>query len=229
MANSARRSGRAGGLRRCAWLVIAALAGAVLSGCGFGSGPLLSANGQKGFSSCTPAPNPPAGITTWSTPVAFALDNYYNTASSPVTVTSVTLIDAHHLKIRGALVYEMVHSQHPLQQVVAWTGMAGAASKARIPAAEWAARQPVPGAVIPVERFHQGRPGPQARDLYEIVADISATSPDGGWATGESVTYTYRGSTYTVQSLTGYAIGDTLADPNYCQAQLNAISAAWAN
>ena len=94
----------------------------------------------------------------------------------------------------------------------------------------WAGRQNVPGAVIPPETSTIGTPGPDARDEYEVVLDISAKTPAGGWAIGQRVTYRQGNGQYTVRAYTGYAIGPPRTgrpgSPE-CQAQWAAITAAW--
>jgi hypothetical protein len=185
---------------------------------------LVSEPGQRGFNSCPTAPNPPAGVTTWSTPIGFALDRYDNTTSLPVPITSVALLDAHHRKVHGALVYEIVHSQHPLPYTAPRAGLAAAARKDRVPAAEWVARQPVPGA-HPPRALPPGpaRPaGPRhLRDRRRDVGD------QPGRRLG------HRREHYLPDrdppSLAGYAISGTLTNPDYCRPQMNAINHAWAN
>jgi hypothetical protein len=91
----------------------------------------------------------------------------------------------------------------------------------------WARRQSVPGAVIPPQTSTIGTPGPNARDTYEVVLDISAKTPSGGWAIGQQVTYRQGNAQYTIRSYTGYAIGPPGPDGPKCQTQQNAIKAAW--
>jgi hypothetical protein len=92
----------------------------------------------------------------------------------------------------------------------------------------WAHRQSVPGAVIGPQISTIGTPGPDARDTYAVVIDISAKTPAGGYAIGQQVTYRQGNAQYTIRSYTGYVI--TPPGPDFwpkCQARENAIAAAW--
>lgn len=217
------QAGKLSGLARMARAVAAAaLTGAVVSACGSPSaGPLIGYTGVIGDTTCVPAPDLPGPINQWDTPIGFTSDWFINVSrSTPVTVESVTLLHPHNLVLRGALVYEMAHSQHPLIQNDAWSDMGTS-----VPVALWARRQPVPGAVIPP--YHG--PGPPYRpsyklNIYIIAAEVSDATPDGGWALGESVTYRADGHTYTVNGYTGFGIG--VPGPNFCQVQIKAMEAA---
>ena len=145
-----------------------------------------------------------------------------NTSAAPLEIESVSLIDPHGLVLHGAVVYEMRHSEHPLINAAGWQLMGQGAD----PGA-WAHRQPVPGAVIPPGTSANGTPGANARDLYVVVPDISAATPAGGWAIGLQVTYRQGGTRYTFRSYEGYAIGPPGPDGPRCQAQEDAIRAAW--
>jgi hypothetical protein len=87
------------------------------------------------------------GIVSWHTPIAFALDSYYNRSRHPLTIESVALVDPHNVALHGALLYAIPQSRHPLIMETAWDTL----SRYARPGA-WAARQSVPGAVIPVPR-----------------------------------------------------------------------------
>jgi hypothetical protein len=221
---------RAGDARIC-WtsrlacvLAIASVIAAGVAACGSGSapGPLAADVAQKASASCVPAPNLP-DIKAWNTHIGFALDMFVNVSRSPLTVESVSLIDAHNLTLHGALVYEMAHSQHAMITETAWNLMGDS-----VPPAARGGIHAVPGAMIAA-----GQPTTNFRpryslNIYEIVPDISATTPGGGWALGESVKYQAAGKTYTVATYTGYAIGVAPAvSKNYCKAQLAAINAAF--
>ncbi|MCW2932226.1 MAG: hypothetical protein JWM19_3188 [Actinomycetia bacterium] len=70
-------------------------------------------------------------------------------------------------------------------------------------------------------------PGPHARDEYQVALDISAKTPAGGYAIGHQITYRQGSTQYTIRTYTGYAIGPPGPDGPKCQAQENAIAAAW--
>jgi hypothetical protein len=179
---------------------------------------------QEGVKGCAEAPNvaPSAKTPAWNSPVGWALDWYYNRSASPVEIESVSLIDSHNLILHGAIVYEMRHSEHPLIQADGWVVMSQGAD----PGA-WARRQSVPGAVIPPQASTIGTPGPHARDEYEVVLDISAKTPGGGWSIGQQVRYRQGNAHYAIRSYTGYAIAPPGPDGPKCQAHENAIAAAW--
>jgi hypothetical protein len=150
---------------------------------------------------------------------------FVNESHSPLTIESVSLIDPHNLTLSGALVYEMAHSQHPLLQ----TGGLADLGKS-VPTADWARRQPVPGAVIAA-----GHPGTKllpspSLNIYEIVPAVEQKAPGGGWALGEIVSYQASGQTYTIRAYTGYGIGVPTANShskNHCTAQLKVINTAF--
>jgi hypothetical protein len=91
----------------------------------------------------------------------------------------------------------------------------------------WARRQSIPGAVIPPQTSTISAPGPNARDEYQVALDISAKTPEGGYAIGHQITYRQGNTQYTIRTYTGYAIGPPGTDGPKCQAQENAIAAAW--
>lgn len=209
---------------------IAALAAAALlpTGCSSVSGsagqPLGLDTQQEGVRSCEAAPTeiPSAGIPKWNSPIGWALNSYYNSSTSPIELESVSLIDSHGLVLHGVTVYEMRHSENPLILSDGWGHMSQGASPSM-----WAGRQSVPGAVIPPETSTIGTPGPNARDVYQIVIDVSASTPAGGYAIGQQVTYRQGNTQYTIRSYTGYAIGPPGPNGPKCQTQENAIVAAW--
>jgi hypothetical protein len=218
-----RASGQAAGSARrlvaCALICAAALITLAACGDSPGAGPLAAAVDQKGMVNCSPAPNPGSAITTWHTPVWFALDMFVNTSRSPLTVESVSLIDPHNLTLRGALVYQMTHSQHPLIQAGALADLANS-----VPAAYWARRQFVPGAVIAAGHPVRSFAASPSLNIYEIVPAVAQKTPHGGWALGEIVTYRAGGQTYTVTAYTGYVVS---RGGNACNPFDNAVFAAF--
>ena len=201
-----------------AWLL------AACSAAGSAGQPLAVGVVQEGVKACAEAHNmaPSVGVPAWDSPMSWAFDWYYNQSMSPVEIESVSLMDPHGLILHGAIVYEMPHSENPIIQVDGWALLAKHANPS-----VWARRQNIPGAVIPAETSTIAAPGPHARDEYEVVLDISAKTPDGGWAIGQQVTYRQGNTQYTIRSYTGYAIGPPGPDGPKCQAQTAAISAAW--
>jgi hypothetical protein len=212
-------------IRYSAAAVLAASA-LLLAACSSGSGgsagqPLVDPVIQEGEQVCASAPNVAADDTpAWNSPVGFALNWYYNASASPVEVESVTLIDPHNLILHQAVVYEAKREQHQLIQVDGWPLI----SKNSDPSA-WAQRQGIPGAVISPD---PPNPGPTGHDAYEVVLDISAKTPAGGYATGQQVTYRQGSAQYTIRSYAGYAISPPGPDGGTrCTALSNAINAAW--
>jgi hypothetical protein len=198
---------------------------AVVAGCADSPprGPLAADVAQKSSATCVPAPNPGSAITSWHSTIWFALDMFVNQSRSELTIESVSLIDPHNVTLRGALVYEMAHSQHPLLQ----TGGLADLGKS-VPTADWARRQPVPGAVIAAGHKGMKLLPSASLNIYEIVPAVEQKAPGGGWALGEVVSYRASGQTYTVRAYTGYAIGVPAANSkDSCSAQLKAINAAF--
>jgi hypothetical protein len=173
-------------------------------------------------------PNSPAdGLDSWATPVAYAEDMYWNQGSAPLTVESVSLLDPHNLILHGSLVYEMAHARHPLPISWAWADVGS-----KVPPSEWRARQPIPGAVSPPSASPVETNGTLSNkvNLYEIVLDISAATPVGGWALGEVVTYKAGGVSYVFTAKTGLGIGTSrLPAKDSCNAQITAIVAGFAH
>jgi len=69
--------------------------------------------------------------------------------------------------------------------------------------------------------------GDATQGAHEVVLDVSAKTPAGGYAIGQQVTYRQGNAQYTIRSYTGYAIGPPGPGGPKCQAQENAITAAW--
>jgi hypothetical protein len=209
---------------------LALAATVLLTACSaFSSGgqPLVMGTTQKGVEACAEAPNryPSAGIPAWNSGVDYAFNWYYNSSAAPITIESVSLIDDHNLILHGAIVYEMPHSENPLGAVFGWSVFSHYASPVL-----WARRQGIPGAVIPPQTSTISAPGPGARDEYQVVLDISAETPAGGYAIGDQITYRQGGTQYTMRSYSGYAIGPPGGSGGpKCDAQENAINAAWQN
>jgi hypothetical protein len=207
--------------RRLAAVLASAAVLTMLAGCESSQDdPLIAVIVQGGMASCTPAPNPDSAITTWHSPVWFTTAWFVNQSRSPLTIESVTLIDPHNVTVRGVLVYEMAHGRHPLTQDGGLADLAGS-----VPAADWARRQRVPGAVIGAGRPFKNKPSTSA-NLYQIAPAVAQTAPGGGWAIGEVVTYRASGQTYSVRAYVGYGIGVPGADN--CTPQIKAINAAFA-
>ena len=214
--------------RRRRGALLTGLAGvglALTAGCGgAGDSPLFSLSGQKGVTVCMSVGPKGATISRWDTPVGMAFGMYYNQSWAPAKVMSVSLLDPHNLAVRGAVVYKMAQYQHPLPYAWPWAD-AIAGGK---PRPEWAARQQVPGAVIPPE----GGPVPANivaahPDVYQVAAEVQAITPGSAWAAGYAVTYRVTSGTYTVTTLDALAIGDGPPSSRACDAPLAAINAAW--
>jgi hypothetical protein len=161
----------------------------------------------------------------WDSQVGSLGGMYYNQSSTPVTVESVSLLLPHNLILHGAIVYEMAHYAHSLPFQSSWDREGSGQ-----PAALWAARQRIPGAVIPpgigplaLDDFSKKNP-----DVYEIAVDISAASPAGGWTPGVVVKYRARGRAYTATLMIGLAIASTsTSTSNDCNAETHAIQGSW--
>jgi hypothetical protein len=169
-----------------------------------------------------PAPNPGASIPAWNSPVGFSLDWYENTSSAPVTIESVSLIDPHNLVLRGAVIYQGTSRKHSVDLSDGWKLMGRYAD----PNA-WAHRQGVPGAVIPAQTSQKGTTATDPPE-YDVILDISAKTPAGGYASGQQVTYKQGNNQYTIRTYSGYAISPP--EPNgdtRCHAMLNAVETAW--
>jgi hypothetical protein len=212
-----RRCGATGLLSRIC-LILGLLVLPACDATGPGSAPLYSAEIPGGLSYCQAVPAPAAEIDTWHSPVGFALDMYYNQSRLPLTVESVRLLDPHNLVSHGGLVYEMYQDEHPLISAAAWDHMGQGA-----PARLWAARQAIPGAVIaPGHGLPPGLLPSKRFNMWEVAVDVSAVTPDGGWALGEVVTYRADGTLYTTTAETGIAIGS-----GDCAPQFKEINAAF--
>jgi hypothetical protein len=201
----------------------ALLFGVLAAACGSGSasGPLVALTFPSGY--CLPSdPN-------WGSPMGFTTDWYANRGQHPAVIKSLRLLAPHGLVLHGAVVYEMEHSQHVLYQANSWPDIGKGASSTL-----WARRQPIPGAVIPPGHAKGVLIRASKQDnLYVIVEDVSATTPAGGWALGEVVSYQSDGSTYTVEDHTGIAIASTThseaaADTKGCNESSAAFNQAFA-
>lgn len=192
--------------------------------------PLASGVVQKGAQYCIAVPSLPVNdVPEWNSPIGWAVDWYRNVSAAPAEIESVSLIDSHGFVLRGAVVYDMRHSEHPLITVDGWPLISTGAD----PQA-WADRESIPGAVIPPGASPIETPGPNAPDEYTVVLDISAKTPAGGWAIGQQVTYRQGNSHYTIRSYTGYIVGPPGPGPGGrgnpdCGAQSAAITTAWSH
>jgi hypothetical protein len=197
----------------------------VVTACASGgsSGPLVVGIQQEGMSSC--ARSYSDGPRAWDAPTGYAEDAYWNGSSASLTIESVALIDPHNLVLHGSVLYRMPHDQHPLPISYPWVQEGQG-----VPPADWRARQRGPGAVMPpiggpveVNGHVNGKV-----DRWEIAVDVSAATPAGGWALGEIVRYQAGGHSYTAEARTGMGIGTSLDPARSCDAQMNAIQAAFA-
>jgi hypothetical protein len=189
---------------------------------GGGAGPLV-AQSNKAAKSCAPAPNKVASdaIPAWNSPVGFTGALYYNPTASPVTVESVSLIGAHNLVLHKAIVYQTRREQNQLAPANGWPAISLGSDQA-----SWARRQPVPGAVIDPDPPNAGD---NSHNSYQVVVDVTAKTPAGGYAIGQEVSYRQGSTVYTVRDYSGYAIsppGGPMSGTR-CQAYWNAISTAW--
>ncbi|MGH3277121.1 MAG: hypothetical protein ACRDNZ_22680, partial [Streptosporangiaceae bacterium] len=225
------------GLRTCAVrLAITVLLAAGVTACASlssGQGPLRlnqGNNGQQGGISLCMANVPASGMLTWHTPVGFALDMYWDQSAKPLTITSVSLLDPHNLVLHGSVLYKMTHAAHALPLAAAWAQESSQAAK-YASLADWRARQRLPGGVIPPVGGPVDVNGSLSNKInfYEIVVDVSATSPAGGWALGEVVRYQARGQAYTFKAETGLSIGSSLISVRHtCDAATKEMAAAFA-
>ena len=212
---------------RCSAVAMLAAPTLLLAACsgGVSAGQPLVAATSKGAQACVPAPNLPVDdIPAWNSPVGFALDWYYNASASPVEIESVSLIDSPNLVLHQALVYEAKREQHQLILNDGWPLISTNSDPG-----EWARRQGVPGALVSPDPSDAG---PTTHDAYEVVLDISAKTPSGGYAIGQQVTYRQGNVQYTIRSYSGYAIsppGPQGQDGGRCSAFQKAISAAWSS
>ncbi len=161
----------------------------------------------------------PAGH--WDAPIGFTGGAYYNQSAKPLSIEAVSLIDPHGVILRSSLVYEQLHYKYPLPLDMQWSQFVHYSAPA-----QWAARQAIPGAVLP-----PGRPFKFSLHLtvYQIAVEIVPTSPRGGWTDGLLVKYKTNGTSYTARSYTGWAIAPKAAtkDGPFCTWQENGIHAAW--
>lgn len=106
-------------LQPARWFLVAGGLLGLLTGCG-SAVPLVTVSQQAGMSSCTPAPNLPAGISRWNSPFGVSAGMYYNQSSAQVTVRTVSLVGAHNMVLHAAMVYEMVRYRNPLPSMFQW-------------------------------------------------------------------------------------------------------------
>jgi hypothetical protein len=209
--------------RYAAAAALTAVAVLLLAACSAGSRPpLVDMMNPEGEQLCYPAPNVGSTDTpAWNSPVGFALNWYYNASSAPVEVESVTLIDPNNLVLHKALVYESERERHFLVTSDGWPAI----STNSDPGA-WARRQAVPGAVIGLDAPDAS---PTGHNAYEVVLDVSASTPAGGYAIGVQMTYRQGSAQYTVRSYTGYEISPAGPDGagTRCTALSGAVEAAW--
>jgi hypothetical protein len=209
-------------------LLLAALTAMLAAACGSSAPPpaMTLVSAQEALTTCTPAPNPDAGIIRWDSQIGYYGGIYYNQSSGPVTIESVSLLHPHNLIFHGAAVYKVAHFKISLSYEWAW-GHEGTAHSAT----QWAAiRQRIPGATIPPEN------GPIAPadfmrlnpDVYEIAVDMSAASPAGGWTPGVVVKYRAGGTTYTSTLMVGLAIGSAAKSlSSACDAATRSVQDSW--
>jgi hypothetical protein len=205
-----------GRLRRAGVVTVLILTAAVLSACGgAGGGGLVEAT-LPGSGYCTPP------VPRWNSPMGFTSDWYANQGLGPAVIVSLRLISPHGLVLHGALVYEMRHDLHTLYIANPWPKVGFGA-----PADLWAQRQPIPGAVIPPghSKYALIKFSTQ-NNIYVIAEDVTATTPRGGWALGEVVTYRSGRGTWTVEAHTGIAIGTAGPQADSCGAPFNAMDNA---
>jgi hypothetical protein len=200
----------------------------LLAGCGTAP-PLITNSAQAGMSLCTPAPNLPTGFSRWNSVIGVSVGMYYNQSSAPVTVQTVSLVGAHNMVLRGALVHEMVQYRNPLPLTFPWEyGADGLTLNAKLV-------QQVPGAVIPagigpVTNFPKQHP-----DVYDIAVGVTARRPGAAWAAGVNVGYTADGQAHTIRLLIGFAIGATPhpgnspVDDPLCNTAMKAIQSEFAS
>jgi hypothetical protein len=209
---------------KCGRGIAVLLAAMLLTSCSAAPGSPVATLDNRGDITCLMLPAPKLDIPNWDTPVAFSTDIYVNLGQHPAVLKSVSLLSPHGLVLHHAFVYEMVGARHVLYQAIAWSQ----AGRGALPSA-WVRRQPIPGAVIPTGHTQGVFTGLSAKDnLYVVVEEITDTSPRGGWALGEKLTYRYDGQTYTVESQTGIGIGsayDSLQDR--CNPQIQIMRKAF--
>jgi hypothetical protein len=197
----------------------------LLEGCAAASSPPLVINTQqRGAVTCAPTPNKQAGFKTWNTQIGFVQNYFYNNSGTPLTIESVRLIEPHNVALHHAVVYEMVHEENALGNGAPWSSEPLGGSSA-----QWRQRQTVPGAVLRPAGSAIGTPGPRAGNEYQILVDISASTPHDGWTTGLRVSYRASGKTYTARLYIGYAIAPYAAGSvqSTCGALTRTVEKQW--
>jgi hypothetical protein len=193
-----------------------------LAGCSAGAQPLVSL-GSKAVQVCAPAPGPPVtGISAWDSPIGFVVSSFYNASAAPLEIEAVSLLDAHNVILHRVVVYEARRELNQMVGGAAWRRAGVGADRA-----DWARRQAVPGAVISPD---PPGAGPTTHDAYQLVLDISAKTPAGGYAAGEQVTYRQGNARYAIRAYAGYVISPPTPkrdDGTRCAAYEQAVQAAW--
>lgn len=182
------------------WLLGTGVLAGLLTGCS-APDPLVSESQQAGMYSCMPAPDAAAGVSQWDTPIGYSVGMYYNQSSSPLTVQTVSLVDAHNMVLHGAVVYEMVHFRNPMPFQFPWEyGAGGLRVDPRLV-------QQIPGAVIPAGVGPVTNVAKQQPNVYEVAVGVSARQPGAAWAAGVDVGYTVNGQAHMIRLMLGFAIG----------------------
>lgn len=211
-------------IRYLAAAALATLALLPLAGCSAGAQPLVSL-GSKAVQVCAPAPGTPVtGISAWNSPIGFVASSFYNASAAPLEIEAVSLLDPHNVILHRVVVYEAKRELNQMVGASAWR-LAGVGADR----ADWARRQPVPGAVISPD---PPGAGPTTHDAYQLVLDISAKTPAGGYAIGEQVTYRQGNARYAIRAYAGYVISPPTQRRDggtRCAAYQAAVDAAWRN
>jgi len=125
-------------------------------------------------------------------PVTTGIYDLHNTGSSPVTVTSVTLPDAHGLTMTKAWLVPIGHSPGSgrVGGMLVGAGWPYPPSFTKLVRSVWAQRRPAVGATI--------KPG---QDL-NLVFGLTRTTAKAGKSSGPLIAYTTGGLSYTVAEQT---------------------------
>jgi hypothetical protein len=116
----------------------------------------------------------------------------------------------------------MKNSLHTLDIANPWSRVGFGA-----PRVLWAQRQPIPGAVIPPGHSKYALVKFSTQDnLYVVAEDVNATTPSGGWALGEIITYRSGGRTYSIEAHSGIAISASTGPDSGCDASSKAFDKA---
>jgi len=211
-------------LSRVAALLVTAASVVSLPACSSASAPPIALETtQKDVVACIPTPDPLAGASSWNSAVGSAIGMYYNQSGSPVTVTSVSLLDPHNLTLHGAVLYEMAHYAHALTPISGWKDEEEGAL-----ASDWARRQPIPGAVIPAEDgpISASQFAAKRANTYQVAVDVSVATRAPGWALGVVMNYTASGRRYTLTLWAGMGVAPTTGNmTSACEQTSKAIQA----